>query len=91
VSTHAPQALVMLNSRFAQGAAAEFAESLMATAPDAEARIREAYLRCYSRPPSTAELAAAGRFVLDSSGSERDAWTDFALALLNSNEFLHVP
>lgn len=91
VSTHAPQALVMLNSRFAQGAAQEFAESLMTTAPDAEARIREAYLRCYSRLPSAAELAAAGRFVRASTGSERDAWTDFALALLNSNEFLHVP
>ena len=91
VSTHAPQALVMLNSRFAQGAARAFAESLMAYAPDPAARIREAYLRCYCRLPSAAEWAAAGRFVRESDGSEHDAWTDFALALLNSNEFLHVP
>jgi hypothetical protein len=91
VSTHAPQALVMLNSRFAQGAARAFAESLMAFDPDPAARIGEAYLRCYSRLPSAAEQAAAGRFIRESDGSEHDAWTDFALALLNSNEFLYVP
>ena len=91
VSTHAPQALVMLNSRFALGAARAFAASLEAAGPDADARIREAWLRCYCRNPTPEELRTARTFVMTGGGSEADRWTDLTLALLNSNEFVHVP
>ncbi len=91
VSTHAPQALVMLNSGFAQKAAGRFADSLLSARTKPEERIREAYLRCYARVPSSDELRSAAEFVRTGEGSEQDRWTDFALALLNSNEFLHVP
>lgn len=91
VSTHAPQALVLLNSRFALEAAAAFADSLGTSAPDPESRIREAWLRCYGRPPSPGEQQSSLQFVAAGEGSEAARWTDLTLALLNSNEFIHLP
>lgn len=91
ISTHAPQALVLINSSFAQKAARDFAESLLGKSPVMEARLDEAYLRCYARLPSTEERKAARAFVASGDGTEVEAWTDFALALLNSNEFIYVP
>jgi hypothetical protein len=91
MSTHAPQALVMINSEFAQKAAREFARSLLRAHSDPEARIEEAYLRCYARRPLAEELKAARDFVAGGQGVETERWTDFTLALLNSNEFIHVP
>lgn len=91
VSTHAPQALVMLNSRFAQSAAAAFARSLLAVDGGDAVRIRTAFVRCYGRPPSAREMHSAAEFLAKAPGGRQEAWTDFALALLNSNEFAYVP
>jgi hypothetical protein len=91
VSTHAPQALVMLNSRFAQSAARAFAASLLREGTGDPDRIREAFLRCHARPPTPAELKLTQDFLDGPPESRPDRWTDFALALLNSNEFIHVP
>ena len=92
VSTHAPQALVMLNGAFAQQAAQALADSLGAAGTTPAARIREAFLRCYARPPTAGELHLTEAFVAPTSGGrERERWTDFALALINSNEFVYVP
>jgi hypothetical protein len=91
VSTHAPQALVMLNSGFAQQTATAFARSLLDHFADPKARIREAYLRCYTRPPSSQELRLTLDFLRSNPGTNLDRWTDLALALINSNEFVYVP
>jgi len=91
LSVHAPQALVLLNSRFAQETARQFADSLIRHATNPEARIREAWVRAYCREPSAEELRSARDFVTGGEAAEADRWTDLALALLNSNEFLHVP
>ncbi len=92
VSTHAPQALVMLNSNFAQQSARAFALSLLHSDRRDSARIRDAFLRCYARPPSGGELQDAAEFIGNSpSASAVDRWTDFTLALINSNEFIYVP
>lgn len=91
-STHAPQALVLFNSEFALGASKAFAR-LLTHLPDDRARVTEAFLRCYSREPSAGEMRDALEFVGPSQGerSEDDRWCDFALALLNSTEFVYVP
>src|SRR5262249_59138472 len=91
VSTHAPQALVLFNSGFAQESAKAFARLLLRSSTDAQTRIDEAFLRCYSRKPSADEIQQALAFTSASVGSELDHWSDFALALLNSQEFVYVP
>jgi hypothetical protein len=91
VSTHAPQALVMLNSAFAQQAARAFAISLLKSSSDDRARIIEAFLRCYARMPTPNETKLASEFVTEDARPEIERWTDFTLALINSNEFIYVP
>ena len=87
VSTHAPQALVLMNSRFAWDSAKAFADSLNKGDLSPDDRIRTAFERCFSRPPKDTELDNAKRFI----AGNPDGWTDFSLALINSNEFAYVP
>lgn len=91
VSTHSPQALVLFNSGFAQESAKAFAFSLLRFSASERVRINEAFLRCYARKPSPAERRETQRFISTSTGPEIDRWSDFALALINSNEFVYVP
>jgi hypothetical protein len=88
VSTHAPQALVLLNGAFAQNAARTLAQC---TAAEANAGKRAAALfeRVLVRPPSDKELARMSEFL--GASPNDDAWTDLALTLINSNEFLYIP
>jgi Protein of unknown function (DUF1553) len=91
VSTHAPQALVLFNSKFAQESANAFADLLLRFSSDESVRVREAFLRCYARKPTGEELRDALRFTSNGDAPERSRWSDFALALMNSNEFVYVP
>ncbi|MDB6036638.1 MAG: hypothetical protein JWM99_479, partial [Verrucomicrobiales bacterium] len=91
VSTHSPQALVMFNSEFAQESAAALARLLLRYSEDEHVRVNEAFLRCYSRKPSRAEMREAVKFTSAGAGTELARWSDFALALINSNEFVYVP
>ena len=91
VSTHAPQALVLLNSGFAQQTAGAFARLLLRHSSEDQARIEEAFLRCYARPPTPEEGKRTREFVRADARPELDRWTDLTLALLNSNEFVYVP
>ena len=91
VSTHAPQALVLFNSGFAQESANAFADLLLRFSPEESPRVTEAFLRCYARPPTSEEMREALRFISDGDAPERSRWSDFALALMNSNEFVYVP
>ena len=100
-STHALQALVMLNGDFAVGRARALAARLAREAETQDERIARAYALVLSRTPRPEELARARAFLSRQAArfqegrgleqSKIDAWVDFALAMLNRNEFLYIP
>lgn len=53
---------------------------------DAACRVRRAYLLALAREPEPAELEEAKAFA-----AAGGPWEDFALAMLNRNEFVYVP
>jgi hypothetical protein len=95
------QSLALLNSPFVIEQAQRWAQALVAEGgPSSEARVREMFLRALARPPTPAELAAAGDF-LTTLATERGiapgellasvpVWQDFAQALFNVKEFIYV-
>jgi hypothetical protein len=88
-STHALQALSLLNSDFAVGRAKVLAERIVREGGgETDRRIRRAYQLVLAREPKAIEMERSRSFV-KAAGSA--AWVDFALALMNSNEFLYVP
>jgi len=115
-STHALQALVLLNGDFAIARARGLAGRLCreSTGP-VDARVRHAYRIVLARDPSSKEVAQARAFLdaqvallrgrikqgeavfrptgvpADTDPAEAAAWVDFALAMLNRNEFVYVP
>ncbi|MDG3002885.1 DUF1549 and DUF1553 domain-containing protein [Paludisphaera mucosa] len=93
-STHALQALNLLNSDLALGRAHALAERLAREVPDdPAARVRRAYAIVLCRPPGDDEVARATAFLTGQAAAQgaAAAWDDFALALINSNEFLYIP
>jgi Protein of unknown function (DUF1553)/Protein of unknown function (DUF1549) len=110
-STHALQALTLLNSDFAAGRATVLADRILSQQLEAgvDDRIRRAYQLVFAREPNALELDRARTFLQTqcekigrekrepkrsppaTRSADQAAWTDFALALLNSNEFLYVP
>lgn len=115
-STHALQALVLLNSDFAAGRAKALAGRLYREAgTDAEDKVLRAYEIVLCRAPGAKEVDLAKAFVASQSellrrrkaegyplaaptftpqsvdSAEAAAWVDFALAMLNRNEFMYVP
>lgn len=84
-STHAPQALEMLNGKLANALAAAFAQRLeKETGGEAAEMIERAYWLAVGRPPTTRERALAATFLTEQPLKE------FALALFNLNAFLYV-
>ena len=85
-STHAPQALELLNGRTSNELAEAFARRLdRETASDRDRCIDGAYALALGRPPTARERELSAEFLKDQSLRE------FALALFNLNEFLYVP
>ena len=82
---------MLFNSGFALESAKAFARLLLQFSADPSARVTHAFLRCYAREPSRQEMHEALEFITSTSGSELESWSDFALALLNSHEFVYVP
>jgi hypothetical protein len=85
-STHALQALSMMNSDFMAEQSAAFAKRLEAEASTRAARVRRAYALALGRRPKPAEVQLATSF-FSSGGSLQE----FCLALLNRNEFIYIP
>ncbi len=85
VSTHALQALSMLNSDFMAEQSAAFARRLESAAASGQ-RVQSAYKIALGRPPAVAEAAAARDFF-----SKGGTLQEFCLALLNRNEFIYIP
>jgi hypothetical protein len=93
-STTAPQALMLLNSEFAQAIAAKLATDLNARhGSEATALITEATLLCLSRQPTKQEKEVGPKFLQKQTAitpNFQAALADYCLALLNSNEFVYV-
>jgi hypothetical protein len=88
-STHAPQALEMLNGDFANQLAVTFAERLLREAgPDRRKQVELAYQLAASRAPKPAELKLALDFLAN--GDQKKSREQFALAVFNLNPFLYV-
>jgi Protein of unknown function (DUF1553)/Protein of unknown function (DUF1549) len=84
-STHAPQALEMLNGELASELAATLAERLKAEAGDnRQQQVQRAFELVAGRKPTVAESKLAVRFLAEQPLSE------FALAMFNLNAFLYV-
>ncbi|MDZ4801573.1 MAG: DUF1553 domain-containing protein, partial [Bryobacteraceae bacterium] len=91
VSTHALQALTMMNSDFMAQQSVAFAERLMREAePTAtnrtQALIESAHRLALGRAPNAADVQL-GRTFLDKGGR----LPEYCLALLNRSEFLYIP
>jgi hypothetical protein len=84
-STHALQALELLNGKLSNDLAESFARRLRREAGDDPARqVEHAYLLAVGRPPSAKEKELAVRFLREQPLKE------FALAVLNLNAFLYA-
>jgi hypothetical protein len=85
-STHAPQALEMMNGQLANDVAAALAERLTREVGRDHRRIVErAFLLAVGREPNAEERTFSLAFL------EAQSLREFALALLNLNAFLHAP
>ena len=90
VTTIAPQALSLMNSKLALDAAQHFAERVRRESAETTAgQVQQAYRLALSRPPTGDEEQIAIQF-LSSSPSQAEALRDFCLALLNVNEFIYL-
>ncbi|MCC6538849.1 MAG: DUF1549 domain-containing protein [Bryobacterales bacterium] len=85
-STHALQALSLMNSDMMHGLAKRFAARLDTECKTADCRVRRAYVHALAREPKPAEVAMARGFFAKGGPLE-----DFCLALLNRNEFAYLP
>jgi len=84
-STHAPQALEMLNGDLSNRLAGAFAERLKKEAgASVTTQIELAYRIATGRPPSVKEAQVARAFLA------KEPLREFALAMLNLNKFLYV-
>jgi hypothetical protein len=85
-STHAPQALELLNGHLANDLAGAFAQRLdTECGADPERIVARAYALAAGRAPTAAERKLSLSFLREQSTRE------FALAMFNLNAFLHVP
>jgi hypothetical protein len=90
-STHAPQALEMLNGDFANQMAKAFSARLLKEAgPDHRRQIELAWRLAVSRAPKPAELKMAMQFLNVDAAGESQARDQLALAMFNLNAFLYV-
>jgi hypothetical protein len=87
-STHAPQALEMLNGKTSNDLAGTFAQRLMKE-PNARQRVTAAWRLTAGRTPNADEMARALKF-LGESPDDPAKVKEFALAMFNLNAFLYV-
>jgi hypothetical protein len=88
-STHAPQALELLNGQTSNDLAAVFAQRLLKERTTAAERVDYAWRLAAGRAPTAAEKSLALKFL---AGAPDDAarMKEFALAVFNLNAFLYV-
>jgi hypothetical protein len=86
-STHAPQALELLNGELSNQLAEAFAQRLRAAGATPQARVDEAWKRAAGRLPNERERALSMQYIDD---PDPAALREFALSIFNSNAFLYV-
>jgi hypothetical protein len=100
-STVPLQALFLLNNELVHKESAAFAQALIEQQQDTAARLRQAYLCAFSRPPTEAEQAKSLAFLeqydhaLKEEGCaperrELESWSALARTMMRSNEFFFV-
>jgi Protein of unknown function (DUF1553)/Protein of unknown function (DUF1549)/Planctomycete cytochrome C len=91
-STTSLQALFFLNSPVVHQAAGRFATRLVATVPETDHRIEEAYLEAFGRKPSADEVVAARSYLAKFSNetNEQTRWESYVRILFRLPEFIHV-
>jgi hypothetical protein len=87
-STHAPQALELLNGQTSNDLAAAFAKRIMKERATAWERIDYAWRLATGRAPTAAERALATKFLAGQ--PDEGKVKEFALAVFNLNAFLYV-
>ncbi len=88
-STHAPQALELLNGQSSNDLAASFAERLLRIRTGTAERIDYAWRLAAGRAPTSAEKALGMKF-LSEKPDDPARVKEFALAVFNLNAFLYV-
>jgi hypothetical protein len=88
-STHAPQALELLNGQTSNDLAAVFAQRLLKERATAAARVDYAWRLAAGRAPTPAEKALALKFFAERPDDPAKV-KEFALAMFNLNAFLYV-
>jgi hypothetical protein len=88
-STHAPQALELLNGQTSNDLAAEFADRILMERKTTAERIDYAFRLAAGRLPTASERALALKFLADESDHPARV-KEFALAVFNLNAFLYV-
>jgi hypothetical protein len=88
-STHAPQALELLNGQTSNELAASFADRILKGANTPNSRVDYAFRLAAGRLPTPAERTLALKFLADES-SDPARMKEFALAVFNLNAFLYV-
>ena len=86
-STHALQALTLMNSDFVFDQAAAFAARLEPGCATPQCRIHRAYELALQRAPKPAEMQLG----LDFLNRQKMPLADFCRALLNRHEFVYIP
>ena len=92
------QSLFLLNNAFVMRAADAAADRLLGSSGTEADRIREAFVRFYSRPPTAGEQAGAAAFLrayraqltkdrVPAPRLERESWSAFCQALFATAEF----
>ncbi|MCE9532346.1 MAG: DUF1549 and DUF1553 domain-containing protein [Planctomycetes bacterium] len=97
-STVPLQALALLNSPFSERNATALAERILKAAASDEERIAFAFKLLYTREARPSEIEKIRGFLAAIKAEQgkkptalKDAWTQVAVVLLNSNEFVYVP
>jgi hypothetical protein len=85
-STHALQALSLMNSDLMADQSRAFAARIAVGCATDDCRVRRAYKLALARAPKAIEVSMARDFL-----ANRGRWQDFCLALLNRSEFAYVP
>jgi hypothetical protein len=88
-STHAPQALELLNGQTSNDLAAAFAARIMKERATPTERIEFAFRTAAGRPPMANERMLALKFLADEANDPARV-KEFALAIFNLNAFLYV-
>lgn len=94
VSNVPSQALILMNDPFVVEQASKWAERAMDRQPTDEQRIAWMYQTAFGRQPTVQEATVALHFIknqtADGDQAARQAWNDFAHALINTKEFIFL-